>query len=156
MRAGSSSGDRAGRLSSGGRQDRPFSRREPPESGPRSVADNEARLRRLEAFADLLDARFRIPGTGWRFGLDSVVGLVPGIGDAATAAIALWVLWQSHRLGASKAVLARMAGNVALDAVFGSVPLVGDIFDATFKSNRRNVMLLRRHLGGTKLSETPV
>jgi hypothetical protein len=109
-------------------------------------------LRRLEAFADVLDARFRVPGTGWRFGLDSIVGLVPGVGDAATAAVALWVLWQSHRLGASKAVLARMAGNVALDAVFGSVPLVGDIFDATFKSNRRNVALLRRHLSGTKPS----
>jgi hypothetical protein len=147
-------GDRAGfrRLSSGGGPDRPFSKREPPQSGPRSVADDEARLRRLEALADLLDARFRVPGTGWRFGLDSIVGLVPGIGDAATAALALWVLWQSHRLGASKSVLTRMAGNVALDTVFGSVPLVGDIFDATFKSNRRNVALLRRHLGGTKPS----
>jgi hypothetical protein len=110
----------------------------------------EARLQQLDAFADLLDARFRIPGTDWRFGLDSVAGLVPGIGDTVTLAVALWVLWQGHRLGASKSVLARMAGNVVVDAVFGSVPLLGDIFDVAFKSNRRNVALLRRHLGRTK------
>jgi hypothetical protein len=116
---------------------------------PRSDVD-ETRLRRLEAFAHLLDARFGVPGTRWRFGLDSVIGLVPGVGDVATAAIALWVLWQGHRLGASRAILARMAGNVAMDAVFGSVPLVGDIFDVAFKSNRRNVALLRRHLDQTK------
>jgi hypothetical protein len=112
----------------------------------------EARLRRLEALAHLLDTRFGVPGTRWRFGLDSVIGLVPAVGDVATAAIALWVLWQGHRLGASKAVLARMAGNVAMDTVVGSVPLVGDIFDAAFKSNRRNVALLRRHLDRTKPS----
>ena len=115
-------------------------------AGPDADVD-EGRLQRLDAFADLLDARFRVPGTGWRFGLDSIVGLVPGIGDAATAAVALWVLWEGQRLGASRGILARMAGNVLVDAVFGSVPLVGDIFDAGFKCNRRNVALLRRHLG---------
>jgi hypothetical protein len=153
MRFKSSPSDGAGSDSSlsGGRRDRPSSKqeREPLKAGPRFDVD-EARLQRLDAFADLLDARFRVPGTGWRFGLDSIVGLVPGVGDVATAAVALWVLWQSHRLGASKGILARMAGNVVVDAVFGSVPLVGDIFDATFKSNRRNVALLRRHLGRTK------
>lgn len=105
-----------------------------------------ARLRRIAALAELLDARFRVPGTGWRFGLDSVIGLVPGIGDAAAMAAGLWVVWQARRLGAPPALLARMAGNVAVDAVLGSAPLVGDLFDAAFKSNRRNVALLRRHL----------
>jgi hypothetical protein len=115
-------------------------------AGPGSDVD-EARLQRLDAVADLLDARFRLPGTGWRFGLDSIVGLIPGIGDAATAAVALWMLREGQRLGATRGILARMAGNVLVDAVFGSVPLVGDIFDAGFKCNRRNVALLRRHLG---------
>lgn len=104
----------------------------------------------LPHLPELLDARFRVPGTGWRFGLDSVIGLVPGVGDAATMAVALWVLWQARRLGAPKAILARMAGNVAVDAAFGAVPPIGDLFDAAFKSNRRNVALLRRHLDRTK------
>jgi hypothetical protein len=135
----------------GGHRNRPSSKREREPSQADAPSDvDEARLQRLEAFADLLDARFRIPGTNWRFGLDSVAGLVPGVGDATTMAVALWVLWQGHRLGASKAILARMAGNVVVDAVFGSAPLLGDIFDVAFKSNRRNVALLRRHLGRTK------
>ena len=151
MRFGSSSSDSAwsGGSIFGEPQNWPSSKREPLKAGPDSDVD-EARLQRLDAFADLLDARFRVPGTGWRFGLDSIVGLIPGIGDTATAAAALWVLWEGRRLGASKAILARMAGNVFMDAVFGSVPLVGDIFDAGFKSNRRNVALLRRHLDRTR------
>lgn len=121
-------------------------------TNPDPAAD-AARLQRLAAFADLLDARFRVPGTGWRFGLDSVIGLIPGVGDAAMTAVALWVLWQARRLGASKAVLARMAGNVAVDAVLGAVPLAGDLFDAAFKSNRRNVALLQRHLEATRTAD---
>jgi hypothetical protein len=158
MRFGSSPGDSASpdRSIAGVRRNRLSSKREqePSQAGPRFNAD-EAQLQRLDAFANLLDARFRVPGTGWRFGLDSVVGLVPGVGDAATLAVALWVLLQAHRLGASKGILARMAGNVIVDAVFGSVPLVGDIFDVAFKSNRRNVALLRRHLGQTKTLGNP-
>jgi Domain of unknown function (DUF4112) len=105
-----------------------------------------AHWRQLDGLAHLLDARYRVPGTTWRFGLDSVIGLVPGVGDAASTALSAWILWRGYRLGASKRVLARMAGNVAIDGLIGAVPLAGDVFDAAYKANRRNVEILRRHL----------
>lgn len=104
-------------------------------------------LRDLEVLADWLDSRFRIPGTGIRFGLDSVLGLVPGVGDAATTVPAAYMLYRAHRMGVPKTVLARMGWNVAIDLVVGAIPLVGDLFDLGFKANRRNVDLLRRHFG---------
>lgn len=103
-------------------------------------------LRTLERIAALMDERFRIPGTGFRVGLDGLLGLIPGVGDAATALVSLYLLHQAHRLGARGPLLARMVGNVAVDALLGSVPVVGDLFDFGFKANRRNVELLRRHL----------
>lgn len=120
--------------------------RETLEATPLSNNAQEVRMQRLEAFADLMDSRFYIPGTNWRFGLDGLVGLIPGIGDAATAAVAFFILWEGYQLGASKATLARMAGNIAIDFAIGTIPVAGDIFDVAFKSNRRNVALLRRHL----------
>lgn len=105
----------------------------------------EASLRRLDRFALILDEAFRIPGTRWRIGLDGMIGLVPGIGDALTAAIALYPLAEGWRHGVPKRLLARMLGNVGFDAAVGAIPILGDIFDLRFKSNRRNVELLRRH-----------
>jgi Domain of unknown function (DUF4112) len=106
----------------------------------------EATCRRLDRFAFLLDEAFRIPGTRWRVGMDGVVGLVPGIGDAVTAVIALYPIVEAWRHGAPPALVARMLGNLGLDTAIGAVPLLGDIFDMRFKSNRRNVELLKRHL----------
>jgi hypothetical protein len=97
-------------------------------------------------FAQLLDAGIRIPGTNLRFGLDPILGLVPGVGDAAGAVLASWILVEAVRLGASRATLLRIAGNVALDAGLGAVPLLGDIVDFAWKANLRNVALLERHL----------
>jgi len=97
-------------------------------------------------FAYWLDAGFRIPGTNLRFGLDPLLGLIPGGGDAAGAVLAGWILIEAVRLGASRATLLRIAGNVALDAGLGAVPLIGDIFDFAWKANLRNVALLERHL----------
>jgi hypothetical protein len=111
-----------------------------------SSARDEARWRQLDSLAHLLDARYRVPGTTWRFGLDSAIGLVPGVGDAASTALSAWILWCGYRLGASKRVLARMAGNTAIDGLIGAVPIAGDVFDAAYKANRRNVEILRRHL----------
>lgn len=105
-----------------------------------------AELEKLDRLARLLDARYGIPGTRFRFGLDSILGLVPGIGDAATLAPALYLVYRAHRLGVPRATLMRMAGNVGLDTVIGALPIAGDIFDVFFKSNRRNLALLRRHL----------
>jgi hypothetical protein len=108
----------------------------------------EERLARIDALARLLDTAFIIPGTGIRFGLDGLIGLVPGIGDAITAAMALYIVNEARALGASRLLIARMLVNVALDGVVGAVPLVGDVFDVAFRANRRNIALLRAHLDG--------
>lgn len=107
----------------------------------------ERDIRDLELLADWLDSRFRLPGTNIRFGLDSVLGLVPGVGDAVTTVPAAYLLLRAHRMGVPKTMLARMGLNVAMDLALGAIPLVGDLFDLGFKSNRRNVELLRQHLG---------
>ncbi len=106
----------------------------------------EERVARIEALASLLDTAFIIPGTNWRFGFDALIGLVPGIGDALTTALSVWLVKEAHALGAPAHLIARMLGNIAIDGVVGAVPLVGDAFDLVWKSNRRNLHLLRRHI----------
>ncbi|NEU12980.1 DUF4112 domain-containing protein [Methylobacterium sp. BTF04] len=118
--------------------------------------DREATLLRLEAFAHLMDTAFVIPGINRRVGLDALIGLVPVIGDVAGMLLSSYVIYEARRLGVPRWLIARMALNVAFDGVIGSVPLAGDIFDAAFKANRRNVRLLRRHLekhGGLRTNE---
>jgi len=107
----------------------------------------------VSRFAYWLDAGIRIPGTNLRFGLDPILGLIPGAGDAAGAVLAGWILVEAIRLGASRATVLRIAGNIALDAAVGAVPLVGDIFDFAWKANLRNVALLERHLKAPELAE---
>ncbi len=102
--------------------------------------------RRLDRFANLLDSRFRIPGTGIRFGYDSLAGLVPGIGDTVGVALSAWLIYEAWRIDVPRNVLLRMAANAGIDYVVGSVPLLGDVFDVFFKSNRRNVELLNQDL----------
>jgi hypothetical protein len=104
------------------------------------------RIERLERVTRLLDTAIVIPGTNFRFGADGVIGLVPGIGDALTTAMAAWVIYEAHQLGVPRHLLLRMIGNVAADSLFGSVPVVGDVFDVLFRANRRNMRLLRDHL----------
>jgi hypothetical protein len=106
----------------------------------------EAALGRLARLANLLDARWGIPGTRFRIGLDGLIGLVPGVGDAAGLILSLYLVGEAWRLGVPASLLARMLVNVGLDSAVGAVPLVGDIFDIAFKANRRNVGLLRRHM----------
>ncbi len=101
-------------------------------------------LRRLRTLSRVLDDLVRIPGTRFRFGLDPIIGLVPGLGDAAGAVFSGLILLAGVRLGAPPVVLLRMAGNIALDAIVGAVPLLGDVFDFGFKANRRNLALLER------------
>lgn len=115
---------------------------------PRSRAE---RIARLDTLARLLDTAFVIPGTRFRFGMDGLIGLVPGIGDAVTTALSLWIVYEAHQLGAPKHMLVRMLGNVALDGVVGSVPLAGDVFDVMWKANRRNVSLLLNWLERSEL-----
>jgi hypothetical protein len=110
---------------------------------PRS---RRARIARIDALATLLDTALVIPGTGVRFGIDALIGLLPGIGDALTTAMSLFIVHEAYQLGAPRRLIARMLGNVALDGVVGAVPLVGDAFDVMWRSNRRNVRLLREWL----------
>jgi hypothetical protein len=114
----------------------------------RGAADRSApaRLRSIRALARVLDDAFAIPGTRWRFGLDAVMDLVPGVGDVAGVAISGYLMLQAARLGASRWTLARMAGNVAVDALAGALPGIGVIFDGAWKANRRNVRLLEAQL----------
>lgn len=105
--------------------------------------------RSLEQLSRYMDGLFRIPGTGWRFGLDALVGLVPGVGDVATTAVSFYVLAAGVRYRVPKVTLLRMAANVAVDYLLGSVPVVGDLFDAFWKSNRMNVELLRERATAT-------
>jgi len=100
-------------------------------------------LRRL---AQVWDAALRVPGTPFAIGLDPLLGLVPGVGDALGAGVALWIVLQAARLGASTSTLLHMLGNVAIDALIGAVPVAGDVFDFAWKANLRNVALLERHL----------
>ena len=104
------------------------------------------RVARLDALANLLDTAFILPGTNVRFGLDALIGLVPGIGDAITTLISLYIVHEARQLGAPSHVIIRMLANIALDGFVGAVPLVGDAFDVMWRSNRRNVQLLREWL----------
>jgi hypothetical protein len=97
---------------------------------------------RLDRFAWWLDSSIPLPGTRFRFGLDALIGLVPGLGDLAGLALSSYVLAEAARLGVSRAVLLRMGLNVALETLIGAIPIVGDIFDAVWKANQRNVRLL--------------
>ena len=102
--------------------------------------------KRIETMETLLERSFTIPGTKYPVGLDSIVGLVPVVGDVITAAMGAYILWEARNLGIPKWKLWRMAGNIAFDSAVGAVPLVGDAFDLVFRSNTRNLKIIRRHL----------
>ncbi len=104
--------------------------------------DAAARLARLRKFAWLMDGQFGLPGTKFRFGVNSLFGLVPVSGDVLLGAISLYLVWEAKRMGAPNALLGRMLGNVAIEVVGGAVPIVGDVFDMAFKANLRNLDLL--------------
>jgi hypothetical protein len=99
----------------------------------------------IQQLARILDAAVRIPGTNIRFGLDAVLGLIPGAGDIAGGVLSSFIIVQAARLGAPRSVLVRMVMNVAIDSIVGAVPILGDIFDVGWKSNTRNAALLERY-----------
>lgn len=102
-------------------------------------------LQALRRWAVLLDSAFRVPGTRFRFGLDAIIGLVPGIGDISTPAFAAMILLQAVRMRLPLVVQARMVLNAALDMLLGLVPVLGDLVDIGWKANLRNLALLERH-----------
>lgn len=114
------------------------------------MADTDTSVSTLRELAErlvtLLDDRFRIPGTDLRFGLDPIIGILfPGIGDAFTGTGSIGLLTLALRRGVPRVILWRMVLNILIDMVFGSLPIVGDIFDVAFKANRRNLELIREH-----------
>ncbi|HEX6251382.1 MAG TPA: DUF4112 domain-containing protein [Gemmatimonadaceae bacterium] len=120
----------------------PASRRDPPDSSASTAND----LRAARALTGLLDTAIRVPGTRFRIGLDPLLGLIPGLGDVAGAAMAGYVVVLGSRFGAPAPVLLRMLANVGVDALLGAVPLLGDLFDVAWKANVRNLALLERYL----------
>jgi hypothetical protein len=108
--------------------------------------DHLSARRRIEAMEQLLENSFTIPGVNYRIGLDAIVGLVPVIGDFVTAAMGMWIVWEAKNLGLPKWKLWRMTGNVALDTAVGAIPVVGDALDFAFRSNSRNLRIVKRHL----------
>jgi hypothetical protein len=114
-----------------------------PSSAGRRDSDQVARLRQL---ASLLDSAVGIPGTKVRFGVDSLLGLVPGVGDLVGGVLSVFIVISAARLGASPSLVARMLGNIAIDTAVGTVPLLGDLFDVGWKANLRNVALIEEHV----------
>lgn len=105
----------------------------------------QQRLDMLRRMARLLDSALALPGTNLRFGLDPILGLIPGLGDLVSPLFTISLIWQARDLGVPRVVQLRMIVNVAIDAVVGLVPLAGDLFDAAWKANDRNMALLERH-----------
>lgn len=114
----------------------------PPQPGKRPTAIEVER--NLEFLSRWMDSQFRVPVLGWRFGLDTVLGLVPGVGDTATSVASLYILISAVRYRVPKITLLRMGFNIALDWAVGSLPFVGDAFDVWWKSNNRNIELIRQ------------
>jgi Domain of unknown function (DUF4112) len=104
------------------------------------------RVGRLRRLSYLLDNSIPIPGTPFRIGLDSIIGLIPGVGDLVGGAFSLYIILEAAKLGAPRSLLARMGWNVAIDVLVGAVPLLGDLFDAGWKANVRNLALLERQV----------
>ncbi|EJF11013.1 MULTISPECIES: DUF4112 domain-containing protein [Pontibacter] len=102
-------------------------------------------LKWVDRITHLMDNQFRLPGTNWRFGLDPILGLFPVVGDLASFSVSAMLILTMARYGASGKMVTLMLLNVALDALFGSIPILGNIFDFAFKANERNVRMLRAH-----------
>ena len=108
--------------------------------------DPQAVRNRVEAMEKVLERAFVIPGINRPIGVDSIVGLVPVVGDIVTALMGAYIVWEARNLGMSKLQLTRMAANVGIDTALGAIPLAGDLFDFFWRSNSRNLRIIRKHL----------
>jgi len=115
------------------------------DAAPYDAASRRAALDRLDMLATAFDTAFILPGTNVRFGVESLLRLVPGIGDALASMLSCYLLYEARRLGVPRTLFARMLANVMLEGLIGLVPIAGDAFDVFFRANRRNIALLRRH-----------
>jgi hypothetical protein len=117
-----------------------------PGTPPKSTKD-------LETFAHWLDSVFEIPGIRLQFGIDALLGLLPGLGDTASALASIYILQAATKFGVPRITLARMTLNIGIDLLVGAIPIVGDLFDLYWKANRKNVELLRRHFKANPMTE---
>ena len=119
--------------------------------------DPQAVRMRVEALEKLLERAFHIPGTKIPFGLDSIIGLVPVLGDLITAAMGAYIVWEARNLGMSKWQLIRMTANIGIDTAIGAIPIVGDAFELVWRSNTKNLRIIKKHLDkhhpGTRIIE---
>jgi uncharacterized membrane protein len=121
----------------------------PEKTGP----SRGAALKRMQAVADLLDSAFILPGTRQRIGLDAIIGLIPGLGDVLTTLLSTYIIWEARNLGVSRFALTRMLANLGIHAAVGSLPIIGDAFDAFFRVNQRNMRIVRSHLERSAANE---
>lgn len=108
--------------------------------------DPQSVRQRIELLERLLEGLIEVPGLGRKVGLDAIIGLVPVVGDIVTAGMGLYIVWEARNLGMPKWQLWRMAGNVGFDSLVGAVPVAGDLFDFLYRSNSRNLKIVRKHL----------
>ncbi len=111
-----------------------------------AAPSHEAAVRRMQAVANVLDTAFVLPGTKQRVGIDAIIGLIPGAGDILTTIFSTYIIWEARNLGVSRVALARMLANLGIHAAIGSLPIVGDVFDAFFRVNQRNMRIVRSQL----------
>jgi hypothetical protein len=115
-------------------------------TGARRHYSQRDTIARLDFIAGLLDTAFVVPGTNIRFGIEAIIRLMPGIGDAVASALSCVILIEAHRLGVPARILARMVANVLLEGTAGAMPVVGDMFDIMFRANRRNIRILNDYM----------
>lgn len=132
--------------------DPPIARRIPRIDPAADILKRMAAMQRIRRMSRLLDTRWKIPGTQWRFGLDPLIGLIPGVGALVTLGASIYLLTQARTVGAPWPVMLGMMGNVAVDFVAGEIPVAGDIFDFAFKAHIRNLHMLERWMAR---AETP-
>ncbi|MCH2547900.1 MAG: DUF4112 domain-containing protein [Alphaproteobacteria bacterium] len=110
------------------------------------MPEHAERMQRVEKLAELLDNKWRVPGTGYHIGIDGMLGLLPGVGDTLSAALSSYIIYEAHKLKAPWYLKTRMIWNMFIDWLVGLVPLVGDLFDFGWKANQKNATLLRKHM----------
>lgn len=111
-----------------------------------AAPSREAAIRRMQIVANLLDTAFVIPGTRQRVGIDAILGLIPAVGDILTTLLSSYIIFEARNLGISRFAMMRMLANLGIHASVGSIPLIGDAFDAFFRVNQRNMAIVRAHL----------
>jgi hypothetical protein len=116
------------------------------EGMPGMGRDARSIRQRIEMMEQLLENAFVVPGTRFRVGLDAILGVVPVVGDLISAAMGAWIVWEARNLGMSRWQLVRMSANVGIDTAIGAIPIVGDAFDLVFRSNSKNLRIIRKHL----------